>query len=157
MTQDLSTQAVRKTALPCVYDHLHHTLMKARAKRRSEVHRKLLGSPEDLAIVLIDSVKDSATLHWFVQWCRPKNKQVVEWTLETREFNGLDRKMALEVATEFFDFAAAHHLTSTLQGCDAQHMMTLAVHHAHCLVTSPKPIGVTVNSQYILRRGIYVP
>ena len=77
--------------------------------------------------------------------------------MNAQKFGGLERKMALEVATEFFDFVAAHHLTSTLQDCDAQHMTTLAVHHAHCLVTSPKPIGVSVNSQYILSRGIYVP
>ena len=73
-----------------------------------------------------------------------KKKQLVDWTLAKQEFGGLKRKMALEVAAEFFDFVMAQHLTSALQDCDAQHMMTLAVRHAHCLVTSPKPIGVSV-------------
>ena len=65
--------------------------------------------------------------------------------------------MALEVATEFFDFVQAQNLTSALQDCDAQHIVSLAVHHAHCLLTRPQCIGVSVNSQYIFNRGTYVP
>ena len=30
-------------------------------------------------------------------------KQLVVWTLDTVEFRGLEHKMALDIATEFFD------------------------------------------------------
>ena len=55
------------TALPCVYSHLHRALMEARARRRTEAERKLVGSPEDLASVLRGSVNVAATLHWLVR------------------------------------------------------------------------------------------
>ena len=113
--------------------------------------RKRVGSPRDLALMLVESVKDVGTLDWFVRWCRPKTKQLVEWTLDTVQFRGLEHKMALEVATEFFDFVRAQDLTSALQDCDAQHIVSLAVHHAHCLLTRPKCIGVIENSQYIFK------
>ena len=44
--------------LPCVYSHLHHTLMESRARRRMDAKRKRVGSPRDLALMLVESVKD---------------------------------------------------------------------------------------------------
>ena len=72
-----------------------------------DAKRKRVGSPRDLALMLVESVKDVGTLDWFVRWCRPKTKQLVEWTLETVQFRGLEHKMALDIATQFFDFVQA--------------------------------------------------
>ena len=101
--------------LPCVYSHLHHTLIESRSRRRMDAKRKRVGSARDLALMLVESVKDVGTLDWFVRWCRPKTKQLVEWTLDTVQFRGLEHKMALEVATGFFEFGRAEDLTSALQ------------------------------------------
>ena len=54
--------------VPCVYPHLHHTLMESRSRRRMDAKRKRVGSPRDLALMLVESVKDVGTLDWFVRW-----------------------------------------------------------------------------------------
>ncbi|MDA8609444.1 hypothetical protein N9L19_00855 [bacterium] len=145
-----------KKMLPFVYSHLHHTLIESRARRRIDANRKRVASPRDLALMLVESVKDVGTLDWFVRWCRPKTKQLVEWNADTVQFCGVEHNIALGVATEFFDFFKAQDLASALQDCDAQHIVSLAVHHSHCLLTRPKCIGVSENSQSIFKRGTYV-